>query len=494
MALWPWITELTLLENTGVDDKHQPYFASAGSQEGWFMGFQAAQYDNYTQLNTEKGWYVMVQGDYEKWLSVDMVTFINKNLGDKRMYAHVIRKEWVNTNVTRFTLELNAFQTFMFDWEIKECFVEREHQTPDFDGAIPNYENLSQEPVQPPDWIIDGQEERSYNNFNIVVAVNTGPGSETDPVPGQMVSNVYTGCEFNYFQDAGAANAFIAQYVSNGLRNSIVSVFMCPFPPSQGGSVDTQNVAGVPTAIQGYTPNNAKTLQYPYCFIEVSNHDGNSIKIAYDYFDDPQSPTFMVHKAMGLAPALMCYPADYKGLGSNFDEGISLSNFPQCSWSSNSFANWYGQNQTAQGIKLLQSLGGLALGNTSPALNQLQEWSIQINQPPETRNAVLTDVLQFSMYLCQFTFKHKTPTREQAERIDSFFTAYGYTTNKTKEPNLRTRPLWNYVKTRDAHVHLGCAKEWAEDIEKKFNNGVTLWHVDNGVEIGDYSRAEENKG
>lgn len=56
------------------------------------------------------------------------VNYLMYNNNKKWYYAYIIRKEFVSPNVTKLHIKLDAYQTFMFDFDIDECFVEREHQ------------------------------------------------------------------------------------------------------------------------------------------------------------------------------------------------------------------------------------------------------------------------------------------------------------------------------------------------------------------------------
>ena len=85
-----------------------------------------------------------------------------------------------------------------------------------------------------------------------------------------------------------------------------------------------------------------------------------------------------------------------------------------------------------------------------------------------------------------------TPRPSEMRSLDNYFDKYGYRVNLLKVPNVDTRPLWNYVKTTEAHVGGNFPKAYRTAIEGMLNRGVTFWHT-GAVEIGDYSNPAGNK-
>lgn len=56
------------------------------------------------------------------------INYLMYNNDKKWYYAYIIRKEFVNPKTTKLYIKLDVYQTFMFDFDIDECYVEREHQ------------------------------------------------------------------------------------------------------------------------------------------------------------------------------------------------------------------------------------------------------------------------------------------------------------------------------------------------------------------------------
>lgn len=68
---------------------------------------------------------IKVQANIDDLLGVNYLFYEN---ADKRYYAFITKKEYVNPTTTRIKFDIDVMQTFMFNYTLNECFVEREHQ------------------------------------------------------------------------------------------------------------------------------------------------------------------------------------------------------------------------------------------------------------------------------------------------------------------------------------------------------------------------------
>ena len=84
---------------------------------------------------------------------------------------------------------------------------------------------------------------------------------------------------------------------------------------------------------------------------------------------------------------------------------------------------------------------------------------------------------------------------EVLERLDQYFKKYGYRYNKYDKlgQHMNSRKYYNFVKTNSCNI--ASAKVpliHMNEIKEIFNRGTTIWHVDNGVEVGDYRIIEND--
>ena len=86
------------------------------------------------------------------------------------------------------------------------------------------------------------------------------------------------------------------------------------------------------------------------------------------------------------------------------------------------------------------------------------------------------DIIEFGL---DFRYKY---------RIHDYFVKYGYKVNKWENINVNSRKYFNFIKTNTCNI-VGneIPHEYLEEIKDIFNRGLTIWHVDNGATVGDYS-------
>lgn len=78
---------------------------------------------SYSYLRTNVS--IEVPYSYEQLENCNYCYYVNNN---KVYYNFITNIEYVNPNNSRINIKLDVFQTYMFDYELGECFVEREHQ------------------------------------------------------------------------------------------------------------------------------------------------------------------------------------------------------------------------------------------------------------------------------------------------------------------------------------------------------------------------------
>ena len=74
------------------------------------------------------------------------------------------------------------------------------------------------------------------------------------------------------------------------------------------------------------------------------------------------------------------------------------------------------------------------------------------------------------------------------QRIYDYFVKYGYKVNRWEQINVNSRKYFNFIKTNICNiVGQNVPHEYLEEIKAIFDRGVTIWHVDNGADVGNYS-------
>ena len=86
------------------------------------------------------------------------------------------------------------------------------------------------------------------------------------------------------------------------------------------------------------------------------------------------------------------------------------------------------------------------------------------------------DIIEYGL-----DFRYKT-------RIYDYFVKYGYKVNRWEQININSRKYFNFIKTNICNITgNNVPHEYLEEIKSIFDRGVTIWHVDNGADVGNYS-------
>lgn len=122
-------TVIDILSNVDFDNSYNNVldFVSRETQEAYFDTKIALTYENYATVRANKE--ITVGGSINDLRNYSYCRYSNTIDGvEKTFYAFIVKKEYVNPTATKLFLEVDVWQTYMFDYEIKESYIEREHQ------------------------------------------------------------------------------------------------------------------------------------------------------------------------------------------------------------------------------------------------------------------------------------------------------------------------------------------------------------------------------
>ena len=486
-------SELVLLRNVPLDNTYQNtiYFNNTTDQFNYFNGKKAHYLtsQSYQRVSVKK-----CRVSLGSHLCYDCNYMMFKNAGhlNKWFYAFITSVEYVSEVACEITFEIDVMQTWFFDYNLKECLVEREHSVTDNVG-----DNIVAEPVELGTIIQHNMGKTPY--FDSYVAV-IATAYDSDGLTGGYYTGMFSGLKYiaGLIDNADEVNTlleFLKTASEANKADSIVSIFVMPTKFFSYGSapvVQAQKVSK-PTSIGGYIPKNKKLLTYPYCYLGVDSGN-NSAVYRYEYFSDSTCDFTMI-STVTCNPQIACVPSNYLGEELCYPEKLVMSGFPQVAWCNYSYETWLAQSSSTH---FLNGLGtavgvasGLATGNIAGATlsaiglaNNLNGQALAANRPPQSVGQQEGDVMVATRNK-NFWFKQMGVTENYAKIIDNFFTKYGYATNLVKIPNINSRRHWNYVKTNGCCI---VGKVPADDIKRIINiydNGITFWK--NGDNIGNYT-------
>lgn len=511
--------------------EHSIYFGSAARQQEYFSGKVVKTLAAYSYLR--KSWPLKVAATMEQAKTWNYLFFQNSDSG-KLYYYFINNIEYINDATVELTLELDVIQTYLFDFELLPCFVERHHTLTDIPG-----EHTVDEGLELGELYDNSRSEIRLSNMCIMVMATINPATTSkdniiEALPGKY-NGIFSGVKI--FAVDGNDWAEWGEQLNTldkeGLTEAIVAMWMYPKALVKLGSEDSWDngelvhvVSGAIThedgvefpedsyreTMNGYVPKNQKLHTYPYHFMYVTNNQGNSAVFPYERFDDEYGPVFAISGALSPDGGVRLTPVGYNGLTYNYKEGLTLTGFPTCAWDSDIYKMWLAQNQNSQvynmGTGLLKVAGGLIGGIATAATgvgaavgfgtavsgamqigNALTQRADKSIEPPQAKGNFSTSV-NITNNMHGFTVYERCVSAERARIIDDYFTMYGYKVNRVYAPSLANRDHFTYVKTIGCHIDGNMCNEDICKVESIFDNGITFWR--DGDEIGDYSL--DNRG
>lgn len=335
--------------------------------------------------------------------------FRNTAYGNKWFYAFIDNVTYINDNATEIHYTIDDMQTWYFDYEIGACLVEREHVMDDSIGAnivsegfdvgelIPEadwtfyYPRLPAQPMYELVVYYVPNNDKKYitgshlEGGNIVYDLSEVYLGNNRYSVGTIVNGIYMGCKYwglpvmlgaDVNQTRQDIDDLIATIISDQVEGKIVNIVQMPFAVwtdwfvnGQSSSIvtDTHSRTSVfynRNHTSTYTPRNNKMYTYPYRSILVTNNGGQSAEYKWESFytgNNNYDCTFKIESVPLPVPEVMLYPAYYRGLNKDYDSGIMFTDFPDITWSEDSFTRWWTQNK-ASILNSLITTGVLAIG------------------------------------------------------------------------------------------------------------------------------------
>ena len=124
MAITP-NTNLSLIKvPLTLDNKNQLTFENREKQFDYFSNLESIDVNNFTYQRANN--VIRFPEHIDNIIHYNYCMYQNNNYTDKYFYAFITNMRYVNDNMTEITIATDVFQTWQFDLEYKESFVERE--------------------------------------------------------------------------------------------------------------------------------------------------------------------------------------------------------------------------------------------------------------------------------------------------------------------------------------------------------------------------------
>lgn len=491
-----------------------------------------ASFSNCSFLRT--GEPIEVETPYGTALQADYIAFQNPDYNNKWFFAFIDKVEYRSNNNTRIYYTIDVCSTWFDYWTAQKCWVIREHANTDNAG-----DNLVPENLELGEFVTNGSRVEITDNLLLRYCLITTakPNDTTKYVYTNLCGVICSGLLVVFKYAAQFAN-FVLAMSNDGKLDAISQAYVIPgscvgndadltlhsdlapnveeeklYYTFNGKSEPYQEDTTIsrPTSLNGYTPVNKKLLTAPFMSLVVSNNAGSVNNYGYEFFSDPTACKIRSRYMPVVGASIISYPCDYKGVTYNLNEAITGAKYPALQWTGDVYTNWLTQQAVniglgvvSDGIGLAKSAVALEAGDVSSAVSGVESIGAGIANkmaevykhslvPMSIRGSsnigdVLTGMKELKTYAYRMSIR-----REFAERIDQFFSRYGYATNKLKYPNQTGRATFNYVQI-GAGENVGYSgntfsvpPEDMETINRVYQAGVTIWH--NHDNIGNFDLA-----
>lgn len=526
------------LEN---DYKHTIYFKNKTAQQVYFYNKIKHSFSDFSYQRKDD--VIRIPESYDTVMNCNYVMYKNPEYNNKLFFAFITDIKYVQPDRTDVYIETDVIQTWMFDIEIKQSFVEREHVKDDNIGA-----NTYPEQLETGDYVVDNKviyQKLVYRGYVLGATTdltkfdNIESSDRFTHIRGEIYNGIYSGVRYFYFNDTATIGNVLVSAANDGKSDTIVSIFMVPkefiqhdesgkilasFGPNtqlwstSAGSDVVQTPIYKPTSINGYIPKNNKLFTYPYCYILMSNNSGGGATYKYELFNDVNNLCdFYINFALTPGCSIRLIPKKYNGIESNNEEGLNGGKFPSCSWTTDVYTNWLTQNAINYPVKIASGAvsaitgavsgaasgavvgsaagpvgtvagavgGGLsgAAGGVLSIASTIGEKYQHSLQPPQAEGNLNSGDVTFANGDLTFTAYQMSIKAEYAKIIDDYFSMFGYKVNRVKVPNSNHRRDYWYTKTIDVDIDGEIPQKDMQIIKNAYNNGITFWTDPNSIGI-----------
>lgn len=348
-------SEVRLLSNVplSINNNNQLYFDTISQQRSYFINQMTKYYPAVTYQRKERGIFYCKDVADDLW-NVNYMMFKNTNFGNKDFYAFVTKIEYIDPNCTAVHFEIDCFQTWLFDIQFKDSFIEREHTLLYQSTGVPvintvdeglNYGNTYK--------AVGVNHFTLYGNTKFILFISKEPlhkASANPPAPsviGGVPNSLYYyilpfdisdmtatyglgGLDLLHFRE------FYLKLITNkNFVGKVVSIQLMDFLPLPNVKVDNTNHIVKMDGVSGVNPLDSigltgkiiyvsdnqslatttvscgnkyngiplyaesKLLMYPYSFAKISDYRGNEFEIHLEYV---QGNTLQVKVEGSIAP------------------------------------------------------------------------------------------------------------------------------------------------------------------------------------------------
>lgn len=526
-------TEARLL--TGVpfskDLSHTLMFDSLAEQVDYFKSLTKSAMDNITYQRQDGyiRWSTEVI-DFDTINACNYVMYRNRNNGNKWYFAFITKVEYINDKTAHIYIETDYFQSYLFDVSFKPSLIERKHlnKSPLIPEGIDygnDYEVVSNRQISGGSSDIryllitmsENVKDKAFMGtvisgipvpytFYLIPfdkkgkSINVNGTSMTDPqyVMGNLgidESTVNKALSFNIlhtlpFKHTASTSNVTSDFLKTEIHNEVAWARV------------TDHVAEerVLYTIPSVNASN-KIDTYPYRLYELSDTYGNKIELKPEFLNGTHQ--IIERTILSYMPKTIYSVSNYMGNSKAFVSvaGSHATDIPVVNDQTAAYFQSHRNskmsivNRVSSGALMGASagvggaiggaVGGAIMGTVDYSLSRHSKELDLANVPNNIRGSVPETIFDFAFDDMQGVYLRelRIPANKR-KQLDSFWKKFGYKYNEIDNPIKRTKKDYMYVKTSDLVVRGQIPQNAMDEIQKRFNNGITLWY---NKDVGNYN-------
>lgn len=308
----------------------------------------------------------------------------NNNYTDKWFYCFITNMRYVTDYVTEITITTDVFQTWQFDLNWRQSFIEREmiNVADDLIGA-----NRVPENFETGEYVI----KKSYDisdlePYYVIAYVGdkiwiSQSEAITIPQRGYKYNGIYSSVCFVVCNDSGF-DFLMSKMNLEDNSNNILTIFTVPkfafVIPDGSTSWNTngyyvinenmnrggKTISSIFDALtssdtfEGYTPKNKKLYQYPFTYLGFNPINGTKKVFRFEDFNN-NTPDFTMASEINPNPNVYFIPLNYRRQNKGIynpclEDAVSLTGYPNISYKTDVFNTWLAQNGNILSIAMDQ--------------------------------------------------------------------------------------------------------------------------------------------
>lgn len=502
--------------------------------------------NNTFNFNNNNG-RISIECPYGTCITANYMAFQNTEYSNKWFFAFIDNVYMISPKTCEIEYTIDIFSTWFDYWNPKQCFIVRQHATTDVAG-----DNLVPEKLEHGDYIVNGTNyygETTFTSYAYLVVLSA-PLEQITPTHYyiNMGGTILNG--FVYYCSTPARVDEICHGADTAQDVEVLYVYMIPSVLVPANAIQSsglliswaspytleKKVLSRPTSLDGYTPTNKKLLTYPYQYCVFHNLCGASNILHYEKSGITPGASGLEKGAIyiqyigvpSIGGSVLAIPRYYDNESISILNSLVLGKYPTLGWSEDAYTNWLSQNAVNNtmnwvktGVQIVGgaalTIGGAALSSTGAgasigtpmmmsgigmatsggvnAFDTALEYYKHQQEPDSFKGNINAGDVLTAFGAMGFEYVGMSIRSDYAQRLDKFFTRYGYAQNSVQYPNMLHRQNYNFIQiAKDdnigyANLHNGISvpSNAMDVINNIYRSGVTIWN--NHTNFGDYSVA-----